>query len=250
MRRVRTYERSVFIPDLHVPYMDELAFSTAIAFIKEYKPHVIFVIGDVVDFYALSKYDKDPGRISGLQEELDEAWRVLARIRRAAPHARITYLYGNHEARLKKFLWRKAPELTSLRFLKLDELLHLKDLNIKPIESGVTNFHGMVVKHGNVVRNRSGYSATGELEKVGTSGISGHTHRLSQVFKTNYGGFYTWVESGCLCDLKPEYLEGQVADWQHGITYGLFAKHDTRFVLHPTPIIKGKLVFAGSDIRG
>jgi hypothetical protein len=109
-------------------------------------------------------------------------------------------------------------------------------------------FHGFLVKHGNVVRTRSGYSATGELEKTGVSGISGHTHRMSQVFKSHYGGMYTWAELGCGCKLDAEYLEGQVADWQHGIGWGYFKKGDDNFTIHVAPIIKGKLIFDGEYV--
>jgi hypothetical protein len=128
------------------------------------------------------------------------------------------------------------------------ELLHLKILKIEYVESGIMDFHGYMVKHGNLIRSRSGYTATGELEKLGRSGLSGHSHRLSQIYKRNMAGMFSWTECGCLCSLDPEYAEGAVMDWGHGLAYGFFEKGDSRFAVHLLPIIKGKAVMAGEEI--
>jgi len=110
-------------------------------------------------------------------------------------------------------------------------------------------FHGVQIKHGNVVRKRSGYTATAELEKSGVSGVSAHTHRLGHIYKTNFGGMFGWVEAGCLCSLKPEYLEGEKADWQHGLAYGFFERGDKRFVVHETPDHQRQDTFRRKEIR-
>lgn len=251
MKKIVQYERSVFIPDLQVPFLDEEAFACAVAFVKYFKPDVMFQMGDAIDLYSLSKYDKDPARALDLQKDLDATHAALRKLRQAAPQAKFYLIKGNHEYRLTKYLWSKAGELSGLSGLKMPELLRLKELNCRYVESGSMLFHGFVVKHGNVVRTRSGYSATGELEKVGVSGISGHTHRLAQVYKTHFGGMYTWVECGCLCRTdKVEYLEGQQADWQHGLAAGFFERGGNRFTLHVYPIIKGKMIYDGREIYG
>lgn len=249
-RTVVSYERSVFIPDLHVPYHDEKAFACALNFVKAFQPDFIFIIGDWVDFYQLSKFDKNPARIHQLQDDIDASVKCLRRLRATAPKAKIYFIKGNHCHRLTRFLWSAAAALASLRALTVPELLNFKELDIEYVEAGSMMFHGFLVKHGNVVRTRSGYSATGELEKAGVSGISGHTHRLSHIFKRHYGGMYAWAEIGCLCQLSPEYMEGQIPDWQHGLAFGYFKKGDNRFIVHVLPIIKGKLIFDGKEIAG
>lgn len=248
MKTKTEYERTAFLPDMHCPYLDGPAFRCMLAFLRTFKPEHIFVIGDVVDFYQLSRFVKNPARMMELQADIDAANLALRQIRKAAPQAKIRLLKGNHEMRLQKFLWSAAAELVSLRDLTVPHLLGLKELNIEWVETGSTLFHGFLIKHGNLVRTRSGYTATGEREKAGISGVSGHTHRLSQVYNTNYNGMTTWVECGCLCRLDPEYAEGQVVDWQHGLAYGYFEKDNHRFVLHTEPIIKGSMVFNGKKI--
>lgn len=252
MKNMEQYERSVFIPDLHAPYIDGPALRCVLAFLRRYKPQVVFVIGDVVDFYQLSKFDRNPSRLMELQTDIDAATIALRQIRQAAPQAKIYLLRGNHEYRLKRFLWTKAAELVSLRDLTVPHLLDLKTYNIQWVEEGRMFYHGFCVKHGNLVRTRSGYTATGELEKVGISGLSGHTHRLAQVFKRNDGGLFTWIECGCLCSLSPEYGEGQTMDWMHGLAFGEFKNYGgkRRFTVHVLPIIDGKLVYHGEEISG
>jgi len=250
MKRKVEYEKTVFVPDIHAPYIDGNAFRCMLAFLKVFKPEHIFVIGDVLDFYQLSKFIKNPSRMMDLQTDIDAAHLALRQIRKAAPTAKIRLLKGNHEARLQKFLWSTAAELVSLRDLTVPHLLNLDDLNIEWIETGSTVFHGFLIKHGNVVRSRSGYTATGEREKAGISGVSGHTHRLSQIYNTNYTGMTTWVECGCLCRLDPEYAEGQIVDWQHGLAFGFYKKDKKRFTIHTAPIIDGCCVYDGKEIYG
>jgi hypothetical protein len=230
--------------------VDGDALRTALAFVRVFQPSHVFLIGDVLDAYQVSTFDKDPERRFQLQDDIDAAYGVLKQIRKAAPQAIIYYLKGNHEHRMQKYLWRQAPELSGLRSLSLPKLLSLDDLKIKWVEEGSMMFHGFLVKHGNIVRSRSGYTATGEMEKAGVSGVSGHTHRLSQIFKRNYGGMFTWVECGCLCQLQPEYADGALMDWGHGLAVGHFAKESKRFNINPYPIIKGTLLYDGREITG
>src|SRR5438552_458047 len=44
-----TYERSIFLPDIHAPFVDHDALAVALAFVRHFQPDVVFLIGDVVD---------------------------------------------------------------------------------------------------------------------------------------------------------------------------------------------------------
>lgn len=128
--------------------------------------------------------------------------------------------------------------------------MELKKLKIKWIESGSMMFRGLLIKHGNIVRQHACYSAKAELERNGVSGISGHTHRLGQIFKRNVAGAHTWIEAGCLCELDAEYLDGQTADWQQGLAVGFFKSGSGRFSVSPIPIVHGKLLFDLKEFSG
>lgn len=200
--------------------------------------------------YQLSRFATDPARKMDLQSDLDCGIRSLSRVRRACPKAKIVFLKGNHEARLTKHLWGTESPYVSLRGLTIPALLEFAKYRIEYAESGTARIGGLLCKHGSLVRTRSGYSASAELERLWVSGVSGHTHRLGQVFRTNAQGSFTWIESGCLCKLDPEYLEGQVADWQHGLTYCEIKNGGKRFATQLLPIVNGKLVFGQREISG
>lgn len=242
------YKKVVFVSDIHAPFHDEKAVSACISFVKYWKPTELVFMGDVVDFYAISRFNKDPNRALKLQEELDSAHEILKRFCEVAPQAKKTFLKGNHEARLQKYLWSTAPELANLRSNSVPEQLKLNELGIEYIENGKITKNGCVIKHGNIVRKFAGYSAKGEFENCGISGVSAHTHRLGQYYHTHEGGMFTWIECGCLCDMNAEYMEGKVANWQHGFGIGFYKNSgSTRFNTTLVPIVNGKAMWGGKE---
>lgn len=209
----------VSLTDWHVPYHDPLAINAALGFVAKLQPQVL-VVHEVHDFYALSRFDKDPARINSLQDEIDQVTAYFTVLRNTCPAARIILLKSNHLARLKKYLWKNAPALASLRALHIEGLLELEKHRIEYMDD--FTHQGFLFKHGSIVRAGSGMTARAELIKEGVSGASGHTHRLAQIYRRIRGGAFTWIESGCLCKLDPDYLEG-TADWQQGFSWVSFA---------------------------
>jgi len=217
----RTVERVAYLPDIHAPYHDEPALVAALRYVRQLRPHVVYQLGDLVDFYPLSRFDRDPARADSLQDELDQGRDILRRIRAAAGKARLYLIKGNHEHRLTRYLWQRAPEMSGLRGLRLPALLGLDELDIRYVDRGVTLHRDRIVKHGTLIRQRAGYTATGEMERAGQSGVSGHSHRLGHVHRRNYRGRVSdWIEAGCLCRMDPEYMEGATVDWCHGLAAG------------------------------
>lgn len=241
-----SYETSLYISDLHIPYQDKDAVRIMLDFTKWFKPSNIFICGDLVDFYSISHFLRSPDRIDTIQSDLDESVAFLSDLRHVAPKANITLLEGNHEARLTKYIWSKAPELSGIRGLKIQELLNLEKFNISWVgQLEVCNYHGFIIEHGDIVRKHSGYTARGMMEKRGCSGISGHTHRLGSHYTTNMGGDYVWFENGCLCNRNPEYIKAP--NWQVGYSVGFFKKTNHRFVMEQICITDGKAVYAGKE---
>lgn len=234
--------RFVYLPDPHGQFIDWQAAECAFAFMRAHKPHLVIIGGDVVDFYQLSRFEKNPERMLELPDDIGAGNKFLRGSRRHAKHAQMEMTGGNHERRMQAFLWSQGAALLKLKELSIPKLLGLGDLGIRYHESGVWRFKTLTFKHGHYVRSRAGYTATAELQREGTSGCSGHTHRIGEVSLTNRGGFYKWVEAGCLCQLTPEYMPGQVPDWQQGLAYGAFAGSG-RFSLHTAHIIGGKTMY-------
>jgi UDP-2,3-diacylglucosamine pyrophosphatase LpxH len=87
----------LFIPDIHCPYQDNVALEALYSFMKWWKPDKVIILGDLVDFYALSSFNKSPKRALQLQKELDQGVQVLKDIRDRAPKAEMHFLKGNKE---------------------------------------------------------------------------------------------------------------------------------------------------------
>ena len=204
--------------DWHIPYHDKKALNVAFNFCEESQPDKI-IVDEVCDFYALSKFSKDPRRRLMLQDELDTSQEWLWRLRNRFPKTEIIMLESNHDRRLMKYLASQAPELTYLRCIDFKHLLGLDGMNIEYRQNYI--FRGILFKHGEIVRRDSAATARAEFVKEGMSGCSGHSHRAGVFYQTLRGGKYSWVECGCLCTLKPDYVEG-TANWQQGLGFFFF----------------------------
>jgi hypothetical protein len=208
-----------FPTDQHVPYEDREAVELAMKVIADFDPDEIIVGSDGLDFYAVSKFDKDPlrGDTTKIQYEIDR-WEENQRAwMSAAPRARRRFLIGNHEERLQRYLWRN-PEIADLRSLKLSKVLEFSDLEIdgEP-EQEIVYFDKVMFRHGSVVRKGSAMSAKAELEqaKFAMSVNTGHTHRGGTHYSRTRAGIIQANECFCLCGLQPHYDPGFV-DWQQG----------------------------------
>ncbi len=220
------------INDVHVPYHDKVAVSLACKVLAWWKPEVVIYNGDLLDFYDLSRYDKNPGRQYRLQDEIDMFHTdVIAPVNHAVgKKCRKIFLPGNHEARLQKFLMAH-PELFSLKDLELRNVLKLANYDIEYAAYSVQFGDVLEVSHGTRVNKWAGMSAKAEqeLRRYSMSTITGHVHR-SGTFKTKVGNEWkTGQESPCLCTLTPEYMRNP--DWQQGIT--LFTVTDRICRIYP-----------------
>jgi hypothetical protein len=231
--KLRNKIKVVSLTDWHVPYEDPVVIQLEIDWCEAEQPEII-ITHELHDFYELSKFDKDPARTHNLQDEIDKVNEYMAKLRKVCPKSRIILLNSNHLNRLKKYLWRVAPALNSLRSLKIETLLELKKYNIE--YKDVFMFRGVLFKHGDLVRKFSSYTAKGEFEKESVSGSSGHTHRLGAYFHTVRGGAHVWLESGCGCKLNPEYVTG-IPNWQNGFSLFCFEPKGNHFYPTVIPII-------------
>jgi hypothetical protein len=221
--------RLAFPTDEHCPYQDDSARSVALQIVRDFNPNLRIAGSDGLDFYTVSHFDKDPARLKagGLQDEIN-VWQACQREwKDASPNAAVFFLVGNHEDRLRRYLW-KHPELAGLEVLTLPVLLGFASLGIvwetakgERANLELALYGKLVVKHGHYVRKHSAYSARAEAEAeaFAVSTISGHTHRGGTHYITHRGGVIQAQESFCLCRLEPEYVEHP--NWQQGIVLAM-----------------------------
>lgn len=224
----RTYERTVTVigdvrgivfSDIHAPFHDRNAIALAAKVAKWWQPDVAIYNGDDLDFYQLSRFDKNPARTWRTQDEID-IWHIecVAPINAALGHrCRKIKLPGNHEDRLRRKLWAN-PDLFGLRSLELPELLQLAQYGIEYAELRVRLGNVLEVSHGTRVARWAGYTARSEqeLRRFAIDTITGHVHRAGR-FTTRVGNRHsTGYEAPCMCSLDPEYMTDP--DWAQGIT--------------------------------
>ena len=239
-------ETIVSLNDFHVPFHDDKAIDVALKFVKYLHPYRI-VLHELLDWYSLSRFDKDPNRKLDLNKDKKLTVEYLRRIRDMFPKTKIVMLQGNHDKRLIKYLRIHAEELHNLDELKIQSLLKLDELDIEYRTD--YSFRGVLFKHGEIVRKYSGYTARAELEKEGVSGCSGHTHRMGAHYQTLRGGKYVWLETGCLCDPKQaDYIEG-TANWQQGLGGMIFKKGSKHFYPFLTPVIDGEIIWGNKTFN-
>lgn len=213
------------VTDHHIPWQSKRAVALSVEAARTLQPDILVVGGDLVDFYALSKFDNPQKRKANVQFDLDGARQTLADYRQAAPSAAIHYLYGNHEMRLAKYMERRAPELSDVRSLELTSLLGLQDLKIIPRGYGDSvDIGDLRFVHGSRIRKWGGMSAVAQSDSEGRSIAMGHSHRLAHISVRRGTTLLRNYESGCLCLLRQPYLESP-PDWQLG--FSVFHVHPT-----------------------
>lgn len=214
--------------DMQVPFHDKPSVKAVLRFSQDFEPTHLVVPGDGMDFYMMSDFDKNPSRQFRFREELEQGHRVIKDIELATAKADRYWLDGNHEDRLRRWLWRHGAAISGLPSLEPQKLLHLDDWTYLTYGSSI-NVMGVVMEHG---EGGGQNMANRMFAKRGTSGICGHSHRLHDLHVTNAGGAHRYIENGCLCSLRPEFVSRP--NWQHAFTYGIVVGGELR--LFPTLI--------------
>lgn len=204
--------------DEHAPFHDPKAIALACEVLRWWKPDVHIFNGDQVDFYSVSRFEKNPARQFGLQEEIDQTVEeVFAPVRRAIPKARIIKIDGNHETRLDRYL-HSHPEMFGLRVLRMENLFGLDKLSIDYAPQRVRCDSLLDISHGTRVNKWAGYAARAEVElrRYAINTITGHVHRSGRFETRVMDRHVIGQENPCLCSLNPEYMVDP--DWAQGLT--------------------------------
>ncbi len=215
--------KMIVVNDTQIPFQDHKTLQAVHEFWDDFQPDLEVYNGDIVDFYSISSFDKNPTRAFKLQDELDDAYAWLFSRAEANPNARRIFIEGNHEDRLRRFLWKEAADLSSLRVLNFEELMRFNELGMEDLTyMSVLDFLGFRIQHG---WKASGGGTPWPInvgrfmaQKEGSSGLCGHTHRASVYCWTNSKGSHSYVENGCLCRFDLEFAP--FPNWQQAFTYG------------------------------
>lgn len=208
----------VCLPDAHIPFADQWVLSAWLDFVSGFPVTGVDILGDLLDAYPLSRFDKNPARRHSLNDEIKAARKFLETMRDRLPltTTEVRYSEGNHEDRLRRLLWGSASALASLRGLSIPTLLGLDDLNISyHPEKNPYRIGDLWYMHGNLIRKHAGNSARAKSDQVGGSVLMGHSHRMGWVPTSLWTETLDAYDAGCVCLLEQEYLTGP-PNWQQG----------------------------------
>ncbi len=209
------------LSDLHIPYHDDRAVRSAVAYCKRRRPDVVLINGDFADFYSISRHQKDPKK-RNFRQEVEAVQEALAWIRSQFKNARIVYKAGNHEERWQHWLWNAAPEICDFERMTLAQWLDADKYGIEVVTDQRPIMAGRLpILHGHELGK--GISAPvnparGAFLRTLSTIMVGHSHRTSQHTEPDWHHIDTTCWStGCLCDLSPQYAV--VNKWNLGFAF-------------------------------
>ena len=240
------YRLAVIANDFQIPFHDERALLLFKMFLLRERPDWLILNGDFQDFWEISSYDLTPRSGKEFEREIEIGRTILRSFRRSLPRARITWIEGNHEFRLRKYLIQNARELYGLPGLSVPDIFDLKRLKIEyvPCHELATKFTDnfirvgkLYVGHWDKVSKHGAYAARVLVEEKGVSLLQGHTHRFGAHARTTVDGrVLLGIENFSMCSRRQSYVSRP--NWQLGFSVVYVQRNNGRFQWFP--ILIGK----------
>lgn len=245
----RRLRKLLFIPDLHSPYHDKKVWALAMRAWRRFRPDTVVILGDFMDCYSCSFHSRNPERVHKLREELDVARALLKDIYSLGAE-RIVYIEGNHENRLNRYIWDKAPALVGLVSLKKE--LELDRYGVEWVPYGkVFRIGKMHITHD--YESFGANAARNAVDTVMSCALIGHTHRAELTYRGRadglpvMGGMFGWL--GEFESIEYRHQAKARANWVHGFGIG-YQDTKTNFIhVQFVPIIDGTCCIEGTVLR-
>jgi predicted phosphodiesterase len=205
------------LSDIHIPFHDKRAVDSTVAFGRKLKPDVVVLLGDIADFYNISRWEKDPKQ-RDFKFEIDQIREFLTWLRKSFPKSRIIYKMGNHEDRYDKFVYNKAPELWNLEHIQLQHILDFEKHGIERVDDQPILAGRLPMLHGHETGKTISSPvnpARGLFLRTKHTALIGHLHQTSGHGESDlwHKETFCWSQ-GCLSDLCPAWL--RINRWNHG----------------------------------
>lgn len=189
---MKQYKRILCVSDLHFPYCHKDTFKFLKALKKKYKPDKIVLLGDELDYHALSFHNADPD-LDSTGKELEKALGYMESIYKIFPRADV--LESNHGS----MVYRKAKHNGTPRHL----LKGYKEVLDAP--QGWNWHTELVLKMSNGEKvfftHGKGANTLAMSKNVGMSYVQGHFHSKLEIQYWAMGHKYHFgMTVGCMID--------------------------------------------------
>lgn len=216
--------RALVISDLQIPYHAPAVVTKVLRYAKDRRADHVILLGDVIDFYAISDFERDPS-LRSVNEEVQTTRSFFEHLRDTLPKAHVYMLPGNHEERLPRFVWRHVPELATLMgrngdlALSLESVLDTRSYGIQvtpertPILLGehLHLFHGHEFK---LMMTQPRNPAQWLFQRTLANSMCGDKHKTDSSVNNGADRSFSTYVLGCLCGLHPRFC--RVNQWNHG----------------------------------
>jgi predicted phosphodiesterase len=217
-------QRVLRLSDIHFPFHDECALMASLEYGYQHNPTIILLAGDILDLPNLSTHPNiNPKDL--LEQEFLMVAEFFETLRTNFPKARIVWMAGNHEQRVKHYMMRKAPELFSLPNMDVPGLLcsyagPQAMTNVEWVDDcRVVRTGKLAHLHGHEFRGGGGVMPARWLYlRTGENAICGHFHRTHEFSEPSLSRQHrgAWT-TGCLCTETPDWMRH--TKWNHGFAW-------------------------------
>lgn len=265
------YWRDMMTGNLN-PFHDRFCWDIAVQVVREVQPHVIILLGDMLDLPDWStKFVRSPEVYFTTQPALLELSWWLSQLRLAAPGAEIRYIEGNHCKRIANAVATSliaAAGLNSVTqknknqaLMSVPTLLGLDELGIiyeDEYPNGVVWLNdNLSCQHGTLARKGGGNTTSAAVADARHSLFIGHCHRVECSCRTAHPiqgpRTYKAISPGTIGridGLVPGVKKRQ--DWQQGLSVchyqpgnGIFT--DETVNIYGRETILGGVLYEGKD---
>lgn len=195
----------------------------------------IVILGDYVDFYAVSRFGKDPRVDALLLDEVAAARKGLDELDALFPQAKKVFLAGNHELRLETYLLEKAPALFGIT-----DVQFLLELNRRPLWSyipfGRHQKYAVLGSSLYAFHRPKASNPKQHISRTFVSSLYGDIHKIERAHSVGLDGKHlTAVCPGWLGDVSSRVFDymPSVPQWQLGFaTVSLNTSGDFHIDIH------------------
>lgn len=241
--------------DSHRPFHHRRATAVMMNCFADQRLSGLHIIGDYLDFYYINGHGpKHPSMRGHLQDEIESGNAGLDEIDKTFGNRIEKHFWeGNHEYRLERFLWNKAPELFGFldvkHLLKIDQRVNWKWHKYGPFQKGRIGNSKLYIRHEPPTGQITTYA-----QKAGVSLVFGHVHRRLEAGHVSLDGRETVAFcAGWMGDIRNEQVFGYVKGWhtwQLGFAIVWVDPKTGWFTYQMVPIIDNKAYVNGKTYRG
>lgn len=231
------------ISDIHLPFQSNQALSLALKHGINEQVDTVLLNGDVIDFYAISRFQKVREK-RDLANELRTGREFFTTLRKLFKTQTIIFKYGNHEDRWQNYIANNAEDFAGVDDFQLPSVLRLNDIGIAVVSSKTVIHAGhLTILHGHEL-GKTLFSpvnpARGLYLRARASAVMGHCHQTSEhTGKDIRNKIITCWSQGCLSELNPDYAI--LNNFNHGFSH-ITMMSDGDFSLRNYRIMDNKVI--------